>query len=150
MNLANKLAVNQFLLCTTPNLSSIVVENFSQNKLQNKYYNFGIETHWCKKQYNYKLSRGDICVANFKAPCEWCKFGQDINGQLDHLYKLEDWKTVEKWPMLKFFCFGQNHLKFVKFKTKWWRNYHGEVHSEYTPVEQTQHKKQSNDQWRLL
>ena len=25
-----------------------------------------------------------------------------------------------------------------------------EVHSEYTPVERKQHKKQTNDQWRLL
>ena len=23
-----------------------------------------------------KLSRGEICVANLKAPCEWCEFGQ--------------------------------------------------------------------------
>ena len=28
-----------------------------------------------------KLSRGEICVANFKAPCEWCEFGQVFNGQ---------------------------------------------------------------------
>ena len=24
----------------------------------------------------YKLSRGEICVANLKVPCEWCEFGQ--------------------------------------------------------------------------
>ena len=24
----------------------------------------------------YKLSRGEICVTDFKAPCEWCEFGQ--------------------------------------------------------------------------
>ena len=45
------------------------------------------------------LSRGEICVANFKAPCEWCEFGQVFNGQLEHL---GDWKTAESWPMLKF------------------------------------------------
>ena len=33
-------------------------------------------------------------MANFKAPCEWCKFGQVFNGQLGHLYKLGDWKTT--------------------------------------------------------
>ena len=36
------------------------------------------------------LSRGEICVANFKAPCEWYEFGQVFNGQLGHLYKLGD------------------------------------------------------------
>ena len=41
-------------------------------------------------------------MANLKAPCEWCKFGQVFNGQLGHLYKLGDWKIVESWPMLKF------------------------------------------------
>ena len=40
-----------------------------------------------------KLSRGEIGVANFEAPCEWCKFGQVCNGQLGHLYKQGDWKT---------------------------------------------------------
>ena len=25
---------------------------------------------------NKELSRGEICVANLKAPCEWCEFGQ--------------------------------------------------------------------------
>ena len=43
----------------------------------------------------YKLNRGKICVANFKAPCQWCKFGQVFNGQLGRLYKLGDWKTAE-------------------------------------------------------
>ena len=57
----------------------------------------------------YKLSRGEIVVANFKAPCEWCNFGQVFNDQLGHLFKLGDWKTAESCPMLKFF--GQNHLK---------------------------------------
>ena len=52
---------------------------------------------------NNKSSRGEICVANFKAPCKWCKFGQVFNGQLGHLYKLGDWKTAESWPMLKNF-----------------------------------------------
>ena len=28
--------------------------------------------------------------------------------------------------------------------------WNGEVSSEYTPVEQKQHKKHENDQWRLL
>ena len=28
-----------------------------------------------------ELSRGKICGANFKAPWEWCKFGQVFNGQ---------------------------------------------------------------------
>ena len=27
-------------------------------------------------------------MANFKAPCEWCEFGQVFNGQLGHLYKV--------------------------------------------------------------
>ena len=40
-------------------------------------------------------------MENFKAPCEWCEFGQVFNGQLGHPYKLDDWKTAEKWPMLK-------------------------------------------------
>ena len=42
-------------------------------------------------------------MANFKAPCKWCEFGQVFNGQLGHLCKLGDWKTAEIWPMLKFF-----------------------------------------------
>ena len=33
--------------------------------------------------------------------CEWCEFGQAFNGQLEHLFKLGDWKTTESWPMLK-------------------------------------------------
>ena len=43
-----------------------------------------------------------------RPPWEWCKFGQVFNDQLGHLYKLGDWKTVESWPMLKFF--GQNPI----------------------------------------
>ena len=50
----------------------------------------------------HKLSIGEICVANFKAPCKWCEFGQVFNGQLGHLYKLGDWKTAESWPMLNY------------------------------------------------
>ena len=51
-----------------------------------------------------RLSRGEICVANFKAPpCEWWEFGQVFNYQLGHLYKQGDWTTAESWPMLKFF-----------------------------------------------
>ena len=26
--------------------------------------------------FKYKLSRGEICVAHFIPPCEWCKSGQ--------------------------------------------------------------------------
>ena len=33
--------------------------------------------------------------------CEQWEFGQVLNGQLGHLYKLGDWKTAEIWPMLK-------------------------------------------------
>ena len=33
-----------------------------------------------------ELSRGEICVANFKAPCEWCEFGQVFNGQSEWWY----------------------------------------------------------------
>ena len=29
-----------------------------------------------------KLSRGEICVANLKAPCEWCEFGQVYFGPI--------------------------------------------------------------------
>ena len=39
---------------------------------------------------------------------------------------------------------------FAKYKTKRWRKRNGEVHSEYTPLVLKRHKKQSNDQWRLL
>ena len=44
---------------------------------------------WWRQEF-IKLSRGEICVANFKAPL-----------QMGHLYKPDDWKTAESWPMLK-------------------------------------------------
>ena len=50
-----------------------------------------------------KLSRGEIYVANFKAPLQMVRVWTGVNGQLSHLYKLGDWKTAESWPMLKFF-----------------------------------------------
>ena len=53
-----------------------------------------------------------------RPPCKWCEFGQVFSGQLGHLYKLGDWKTAEKWPMLKFF--GQNHLKFYFYTTHYY------------------------------
>ena len=46
-------------------------------------------------KFQFQLSRGEICDANFQAPCEWCEFGQVLNGQLGYLYKLGDWKTAE-------------------------------------------------------
>ena len=39
---------------------------------------------------------------------------------------------------------------FAKYKSKRWRKQNGEVHSEYTPLVLKRHKKQSNNQWRLL
>jgi hypothetical protein len=37
-----------------------------------------------------KLSRGEICVANLKAPCEWCEFG-----------KVFKWAICKKWVAAK-------------------------------------------------
>ena len=46
-------------------------------------------------RFIYKLSRGKICVANFKAPpASGASLERHVfNGQLPHLYKLGDWKT---------------------------------------------------------
>ena len=60
--------------------------------------NFIQNPYFIQKVIWYKLCRGEICVANLKAPCKW-EFGQVFNGQLGHLYKLGDWKTAESWPM---------------------------------------------------
>ena len=45
----------------------------------------------CKK---VKLSRGEICVANIKAPLRMVRVWTGFNGQLGHLYNLGDWKTA--------------------------------------------------------
>ena len=39
---------------------------------------------------------------------------------------------------------------FANYKTKLWRKHNEEVYLEYAPLVQKRHKKQSNNQWRLL
>ena len=47
-----------------------------------------------------KFSRGEICVANLKAPCKWCEFGQVLNGQF---VKMGCWQMALNGLILKNF-----------------------------------------------
>ena len=48
-----------------------------------------------KIECNYELSRGEICVANFKAPL------QVKNGYLSQFVNMGSCETIQKVPMLK-------------------------------------------------
>ena len=52
----------------------------------------------------YRVEK-NCCLLTLKTtvPWQWGEFGQVLNGQLGHLYKLGDWKTAERWPMLIYF-----------------------------------------------
>ena len=73
-------------------------------------------------------------MANFKAPCVWCKFGQVFNGQLDHLNKLGDWKTTENWPMLNFFW--SESFKILWYLGVYWPHSH-----RVTELESNRHQR---------
>ena len=76
----------------------------------------------------------------------------DLYAFLPRSFMLHEFHNVHRF--IDIYVFSKSQTKkvelFYKYKKKLWRKCNGEVHSDYTPVEQKQHKKQSNDQWRLL
>ena len=48
-----------------------------------------------EKWINIKLSRGEICVANIKAACEWCEFGQVLKLAICKNFGPIAWQAAE-------------------------------------------------------